>query len=515
MKSQRTRNAARNVAVDGMLKLANMLLPFFMRSIVLYYLGKEYLGLGGLFTSTISILNLAEMGVGAAMVFSMYRPIAENDTQTICALMGMYRKYYRIIGLFVAAVGMALTPFLPHLIKGHVPSDINLYILYYMNLAATVLTYWLFAYKNSLLQAHQRIDVGSRITLGVNILQFIVQLLSLMVFRNYYLFLGVKILCQITNNILIALRVGKMYPKYAPRGSLPMEKVKDINRRIRDFFTSRFSAVIFNSADTLVISAYMGLEVLAVYQNYFFIITSLRTMIEVVVGACIAGIGNSLVTEGQEKNYRDLRRMTMLFGWLMCVTSAMLLCLYQPFMRLWMGEKNMLGMQYVICFVIYYYCMGINKLVNMFKDAAGIWHRDRFRPLCAAIVNLTLNLLTVDRIGLYGVLLSSVVSIVLIQIPWLMHNLFHEIFPVHHMKEYIRSLFMIVLIAIFSCTAAFWICRRLALTGIPALFANGAVSFVLPNAVFLLIYGRNPMFIQTIKQIFGVILRRKKKDAGE
>ena len=186
---------------DGALKVINILLPFAMRSIVLHYLGVEFLGLGGMFTSLLHVLNLAELGVGSAMVFSMYRPIAEDDTDTICALMNLYRKYYRLIGLFIAVVGIALTPFLRNLIKGDVPDGVNLYILYFMNLAATVLTYWLFAYKNSLLNAHQRVDVSSMISLIINILQFILRVVVLALFHNYYLFLLVQILCQIAQNV--------------------------------------------------------------------------------------------------------------------------------------------------------------------------------------------------------------------------------------------------------------------------------------------------------------------------
>ena len=133
MNINRTKNAARNVIVDGMLKVTAIILPFVMRTIVLHYLGIEYLGLGGLFRSTLSVLNLAELGVGSAMVYSMYRPIAEDDTETICALMRLYRKYYRLIGLFVAVVGLALTPFIRNLIKGDVPDAVNVYVLYLMN----------------------------------------------------------------------------------------------------------------------------------------------------------------------------------------------------------------------------------------------------------------------------------------------------------------------------------------------------------------------------------------------
>ena len=511
MKIQRTKNAARNIVFDGFLKLLNMVIPFVMRSVILHYLGVEYLGLNGLFRSILSFLNLAELGVGSAMVFSMYKPIAEDDTESICALMRLYRTFYRLIGLFIAVVGLALTPFLNTLIKDEVTADVNLYILYFMNLGNTVLTYWLFAYKNSLLNAHQRNDVASKVSLVTHFTEYALKILALVLFRNYYLYLIIQLCAQAAINILIAFRVSKLYPQYSPRGKLPKEKVLDIARRVRDLFTSKFSYVIFNSADTLVISSFMGLTALAIYQNYFYIITSLRTFLEVIIGACIAGVGNSLVTESEEKNYQDLSRFTLLFGWLMGFSSAMLLCMYQPFMQIWMGQENMLTFNYVICFVIYFYTMGMNKIINMFKDAAGIWHKDRFRPLVAALVNLGLNLATVQWLGLYGVLLSSVVSIVAVQIPWLFHNLFSEVFPRKYMWQYVRSFSLLFLLALVSCAASWFLCSLISLGEWPSLIVYACISFVIPNIIFFGVYGRDPMFKKSVGQIKRILLKKLPK----
>ena len=511
MKIERTKNAARNIVFDGMLKMLNILIPFILRSVMLNTLGVQYLGLNGLFRSILSFLNLAELGVGSAMVFSMYKPIAEDDSKTICALLKLYRTFYRAIGLFIAAAGLALTPFLRNLVSGDIPEGMNLYVLYFMNLAGTVLTYWLFAYKRSLLDAHQRTDVISKVSLGVQMGEYILEFPALIFFHNYYLYLTVRLLAQVVINLLTAVRVTRMYPDYRPEGSLPREKVMDIVRRVRDLFTSKFSSVVFNFADTLVISAFMGLTALAIYQNYYFVITALRTFIDVIIVACIAGVGNSLVTESEEKNYRDLSWITMLFGWVMGVGSTMLLCLYQPFMQIWMGSENMLGDQYVICFVIYFYTMGMNKIINMFKDAAGIWHRDRFRPLTAALVNLGLNLATVRWLGLYGVLLSSVVSIVCVQIPWLFHNLFQEVFPHRYLWNYVRLFCALAVIALASCGVSWFACHVLHMGVWPTLVLNAVISFLVPNAFFFAIYRKNALFIESVRQIKRILLGRGKR----
>jgi hypothetical protein len=252
----------------------------------------------------------------------------------------------------------------------------------------------------------------------------------------------------------------------------------------------------------------MGLTVLALYQNYYFIITALRMMLVVILNACMAGVGNKLVMESKEANYRDLERISLLFSWLLGVSSSMLLCLYQPFMHIWMGEDNMLATGFVLCFVIYYYSMGANKLINMFKDAAGIWRKDRWRPLTAALVNLSLNLATVRWLGLYGVLLSSVFSIVFIQIPWLFHNLFLEVFPRQYMGNYIRLFCGMTAIALISCGASWFVCNLFSLNVWPTLVLNAAVSFIIPNLCYYAFYGRNIVFRESLSQLKRVLLAK-------
>ena len=501
MKLERTKNAARNIVFDGTLEMVNMIFPFVIRSVMLHYLGTEYLGLNGLFKSLLTFLNLAELGVGSAMVFSMYKPIAEDDTSAVCALLRLYRTLYRIIGLAVAAVGLLLIPVLPKLIKGDLPADMNLYVLYLMNLGNTVVTYWLFAYKGSLLQAHQRRDIISKVSLAVRLTEYSLKILILVFTRNYYLYLAVQLLCQIIVNLLTAVWAAKMYPQYVPAGKLPKEKTLDIFHRVRDLFTSKLSATVFDSADTLVISSFMGLAVLAVYQNYYFIITALRMILVVILNACMAGVGNKMVMESKEANYRDLERISLLFSWILGVSTSMLLCVYQPFMNVWMGEENMLAIGLVFCFAVYYYSMGANKLINMFKDAAGIWRIDRWRPMTAALVNLGLNLATVRWLGLYGVLLSSVFSIVVVQIPWLFHNLFQEVFPRQYMGRFIRLFCGLTAVALVSCGASWFLCELYTLNVWPALLLNAAVSFVVPNLFYFAVYGRNPVFRESLSHL--------------
>lgn len=239
MKFARSQNASRNVVYGVILRLYHMIVPFLLRTIMIYALGMEYVGLNSLFTSVLSVLNLAELGVGSAMVYSMYKPIADDDAQKICSLMNLYRTYYRIIGLVILVAGLIILPFIPNLINGNVPDNINVYILYVINLSATVLTYWLFAYKNCLLNAHLRNDVISKISIVVSTFTYGLQILVLILTKNYYLYIIVMLLMNAVNNVVTSIIVDKMYPNYSARGKLDKQEIKNVNNRIKDLFTAK------------------------------------------------------------------------------------------------------------------------------------------------------------------------------------------------------------------------------------------------------------------------------------
>ena len=334
MKINRTKNARNSIVVGLILRIYQTVVPFVMRTVMIYCMGVEYLGLKSLFSSILHILNLAELGVGSAMVFSMYKPIAQDDTDKICALMKLYRMYYRIIGVVILVVGLLCTPFIPRLISGSVPAELNIYWLYLLNLAATVLTYWLFAYRNCLLQAHQRMDVVSGITLVSNTLQFLLQFVILIWMRDYYLYVMALLLGTVVNNVLTALITVKMYPQYRPYGTLEHAEVKIIGGKIRDLFSSKIGTVVLHHADTVVISSFLGLSVLAVYHNYYFIMNAVVAVIEMMISSIMAGLGNSLITESKKKNEDDLMKISFLYLWLGGVCCCCFLGMYQPFMEI-------------------------------------------------------------------------------------------------------------------------------------------------------------------------------------
>lgn len=505
MKIERTKNARRNIVFGVLQRIYTLFVPFIVRTIMIYYMGVEYIGLGSLFTSILTVLNLTELGVGSALVFSMYKPIAEDNKERICALMNLYRTYYRVIGTIILVVGIAITPIVPKLVKGDLPDDINLIVLYYLNLGATVLTYYLFAYKNSLLSAHQRNDVVSKIGIIISTLQYILQIGAIFI-GNYYLYVIVVLATTALGNIITALIVDKMYPEYKAIGKLQKDEIKSINKRIKDLFTSKIGSVVVDSADTIVISAFLGLQVLAIYNNYYYIMTALFGFIGIIFTSCTAGIGNSLITETSEKNYNDMKKFLLIIVWISGVCTCCLLCLFQPFMKLWVGNELMLGMDLVICFCCYFFIHEINRLMNNYKDAAGMWHEDRFRPLIVSLVNLGLNLVMVNHVGLFGILLSTVLSTVFVGMPWLTYNLFTVIFK-RSAKEFIVKLIKYILITIIAGLLSYWVCSYIGIGGIGGFLLKGIAVMLLSNGIYFICLFKTKEFSEVKKLALNLIKR--------
>lgn len=497
---ERTKNAGRNIVFGIIQKIYAIIMPFVIRTAMIHVMGVQYLGINGVFTSILSVLNLAELGVGSAISYSLYKPIAEDDTRKIRALMALYKKYYRIIGIVILVAGMAIVPVLPNMIKmDTVPQDVDIYVLYFLNLGATVLSYWLFAYKNALIGAHQRGDICSKISIASSTITYMLQLLVVCLVKNLYVFSAVVLLVGIINNVITAIIADRMYPQYKPEGNLEKEEVRDINKKVRDLFTSKIGGVVYNSADTMVISAFLGMQVLAVYQNYFFVQRSIADVIQIVIMSCMAGIGNSLVVESKEKNYNDLNKFTFIINWISGFCMICLLNLFQPFMELWTGPDLMLDFRVVICIAIYFYVMRFNNLLNLYKDSGGMWREDRFRPLACSLANLVVNLILVRYIGIYGVMLATVFSSVVIGMPWLLHNLFTVMFERRYLKGYVLKILKYVIVTVFMALLMQLICDKIVFTNLwITFFVRGIVCAVVVNGIYYLMYRKTVEFKQSV-----------------
>lgn len=353
--------------------------------------------------------------------------------------------------------------------------------------------------------AKKKINKSLKTSLITTTIQYGLQAFIIIFVKDYYLYVIVALSTQGLTNLITAFIASKMYPTYEPKGKLEKSELKEINRQIKDLFTAKFGGVILNSADTVVISAFLGLTVLAEYQNYYFILSSIMGLVTVLFNSCTAGIGNSIVVETREKNYADFKKLFFLIVWIAGWCTCCLLCIYQPFMKLWVGSDLMLPFSVVILLCIYYYIYEINQLLNVYKDAAGIWHKDRYRPLITALSNLVLNLLMVQFWGVYGIILSTIIATLFIGMPWLTHNLFTTLFDTSEMKKFIASMLSKTLIVILVCGVTYFASSILDFSDIGNLIYRGAVCCIISNLAFYVLLRKHQEYKECVNLI-GKIL---------
>lgn len=505
-------NAKKGIIAGFINNILAIVLPFVSRTIILYTLGNAYAGLGGLFTSIINVLNISELGFGAAVSYILYKPVAEGDDAKVRAILNFTRKCFRVIGLIILAVGLAVMPFLQHLIKSDVPEGLNIHILFAIYLVNVVLSYLTFAYKRLLFSANQRYDVETKIASLVLILQYVVQILVLLVLKNYYLFVVVFAVMTLVNNILCHVTTRKMFPQYFCQGEIDKSEITVLKQKIGGSFFAKVGETVYLSVDNIVISAFFGLVTLGKYGNYYYVITSLLALFAVLHNTLRPIIGNCIVLEDTGANFDRLKTINHAYLWCSAFCTCCLLALYQDFITVWVGVDGKFTMDIVVLLAIYFFVGRLTCIPMLFVEAAGLWWESKFFSLIAAALNLTLNIILSSLIGLPGILISSIVSSLTVTLCGYVWVLFK-----HYFKEsgqlcgYMCNTVGIVLGSGVCMVAVYFVCRLLPTGGWLMLFAKALLTAVVFAAVYFVINCRNQVARKTWTTVSAMFLSKVQK----
>lgn len=503
MPDGRLKNSIRNTVSGIASRIVTIIFPFIIRTVIIKKIGMDYAGLNGLFSSVLLMLSISELGFGSALVYSMYKPIAEADTNKVCALLNFYKKVYRIVGCAILALGLCLLPFIRSFINGDVPEDINVYVLYLIFLFNTVIGYFAFAYKSSLLTASQRLDVSNRITICINFVMYIAQLTVLWTLKDYMSYIILSPVFTVVANIVQSIVVNKLYPQYKCRGSLEKGELRGIYKNVFALIGEKIGATVLISTDTIVISATLGLTAVACYNNYYMIISAIRNLVMVIFDSIRPSVGNSMVTESLEKNYRDFNKISALFVWISGFCSISLICLFQPFMRIWVGEEYLLSKATVIMLGVYFFGWKMLDVLVLYRDAAGMWWYGKSRPYIVSVLNILGDILLVHFFGLDGVVFATLFTSVCMSYPWLLGILFKRYFK-DKPWDYLKRMAIQSLIVAAAGLLTYFLCYRVVVGYSFAKFViRTAICAVVPNMIFLLTIGRN-------KDVHGLITKLTK-----
>ena len=482
-------------------KLVSVLLPFASRTVLIYTLGIEYIGLNSVFSSILQVLNFTELGLGSTIVYFLYKPLAEDDTVKVRNILAFCKKCYRLIGCIILGIGIALVPFLPSLINGTIPDNINLYVLYFLNLANSVVGYLLFAHKQTLLIAVQRVDLVSISGIISEVFLNLIQIITLLITKNFYLFTIFKIVASIVNNLCYQYFSSKYYSDYFEEGNIQEEEKKEFAKKIGGMFFQRISNVVLVSADSIVISAFLDLKTLGIYNSYYYVINGLVLMIGVIDMAILPVIGEIAVTKSKAENKSLFYKLDCGVCFIVFWFSLCYFLLCQDFMKLWIGVDNILIGLFPIVFASYFFFYRIKDAVSLYVDATGLWWSTKWVSFGAAMLNLVSNIIMVQFIGLYGILLSSIFSFIIVDIPFSTYKLFALFFEDKtNVLSYVAKRFILFGLFVATAFGMNQVLKLIKVTSIIEFILKLAIVGVLSFAASLFIFKWNPRFNE-IKQL--------------
>lgn len=307
MADSRTKNTARNIFTGLVYRVVGILLPFINRTVILRVMGAEYTGISTLFSSILGMLSLAELGFNSAIVYSMYKPMAQENWDEVCYYLTLIRRAYYIVGTVIFGGGLCCMPFLRYLIHGSYPSELNLYILFSLYLINSAISYYLFAYKETLLLADQRQDITNNIRSIVDTVRYLAQFAALLIWRDFYVYVLIQIVGSVLSNFMIQKSTEERYPEVVCKKIKHLRLPTEVKQKTYALMLGRVCDTLRNSLDSIILSSCIGLVATTIYGNYYFVYSAIYGVLLVIGNALAGSVGNSISCESTKKNYEDMR----------------------------------------------------------------------------------------------------------------------------------------------------------------------------------------------------------------
>jgi len=483
MEKSRSEYVFRNATTAIGLQIFRNILSFVNRVIFIQILDVEYLGVNSLFSQILTVLSFAELGIGNAIIYSLYKPIAEKDKERLKSLMQLYAVAYKGVGIVIGIAGVLLIPFLPYLVGEVSYVKENLVFLYLLFLINTVASYF-FGHKKSFIIANQQNYLVALYTEAFHVLQIVLQCVFLVLTKDIVVYIFLMILCTILNNIFIARKADKMYPflKEKDVRKLSVEESKGIFQNVKSLFIYRVGGIVLESTDSIFISAMLNVLTVGLYDNYKMIVGVFKTVGRQVFTSITASIGNLNTEEDVQKKENVFFEMLYLHAWYYGFTAVGLVLFLNTVINL-MGKNLFIETSavYVTCF--YYYLYNMHTPSYMYRTTTGLFKRGRFVPVMAAILNIAFNFILGIPFGLTGILFASVIARVctyeIVDPILLFKNVFKKNPLIYYMK-YAKYL-AISLTGLFGSVA---IINRISLDGMVGFFVKVAIVSVIYNIIF-------------------------------
>lgn len=509
-KESRVKNSMVNFSVTTVCHFLSLGLSFIVRTFFINKLGANFLGINGLYTNILTVLSLAELGVGSAIGFSLYKPVVEHDEDKISALMRFYKFAYRVIFCAVTVIGLILIPFLDDIIT--TDREIDHLVLYYVLFLANSSVSYLFAYKSTLLYVNQENYITKILNLIFSIVQNIGQLAILFLTQNFALYIVVQIVCTVLNNLSVSFIVDKKYGFIKTNKSkLEKSEQKEIFKNVGAMFTYQIGGVLVNNTDNILISKLISITATGLYSNYTLIVNSVSNFLALIMGSASGSIGNFNVKSTPQESQKLFEAVSLFNYWVFGFSSVALYCLLNDFINLWLSTNvYLLDQKTIIAIVLSFFVMGIGTSTSMFRSTTGLFKETKYVFLVTAAINLVLSVILGIKMGLCGIIFATSISKLATNIWFEPYRLYQNIFKMSCVSHFLKKL-LITVLTIISCIAVKAIFRYFPPVNTVSFVFEMAVVTVVPNIIFFIAYHRTEEFHFIVSRLKPVAETKIKK----
>lgn len=413
MGNSRTENSIKTVNAGLFQKIVVLGLKFLQRTVFIYILGATYLGISETFSNVLGLLSLSELGIGSAITYYLYVPIAVGDRDSIRSLLRFYKKSYFFIGSFILATGLCLLPLLHYFVDLEAFSGVDMIQVYLLYLLNTAIPYLFYSYKTVLPNADQKQYMVTHFQTGCEVLENLTDIAILLIFRSFMLSLCLRMIIRILGGVLLARRIEKKYAFIKEKKVKPLEKgkVRDIFFNVKDIFIFHIASALFHATDNLVIAYTLGNKQVGYYANYYLLMNAVNNTADMAVYSFHAGIGNVVASESRQKQIQVFHEIDFVNTWVVTFCTVCFAQLLNPFMKIWMGGINdasyILSESFVLVICINYFFEGYMRTLYMFRETKGLFRYGKYRMVAAGIFNVILSLILANYMGLIGVFLAT------------------------------------------------------------------------------------------------------------
>lgn len=509
MTQSRTKHSIKNSGYAILSQMITIILSFLVRTIFIKTLDESYLGINGLFSNILMLLSFAELGFGTAIVYAMYKPIAKQDEVKISAYMNYYAKIYRFIGTLILVVGLCLIPNLEFFINDvsvlpdNMPPLWLIYVLFLLNTASS----YFFNYKRSLIIASQKGYIDSMNQLYFNLIRSIAQIVVLLFWKGYLLYLISQIICTILANIFISLKADKMYPflKQNKHASLDKTELKALQKNVMAMAFHKFGSVIVSGTDNILISKFVGLSATATFSNYVLLTSTVRTLFVQILSPITASVGNFVAVQSKEESYQFFHKLFFLNAYMAIFCSSCLMILVNPFIEILWGENYLFPYYIVACLMMNFFLDRMRLTSQIFIDTNGLFWPIRWKSFIEAIINLSMSLILIKifNLGILGVILGTTISNLLTNFWWEPYIVYKLVFEKNLFSYFIAySKYLLTLIITIGLTALITI-------SIPTTFIGfiikTVIAVIIPNLLMFLLYYRSDEYQYFVNMLLKII----------